>query len=134
MTEVIVFPDVEQVAVDYLDAELSARGDTASVHTAIPSPRPDRFVRVLRVGGPRRNLVIDEATIVFESWAARAKPSHDLAQLVRALVFAMTGQTIGGVDVKAVGEVGGLANLPDPVSDQARYTFTASVQCRGTAI
>lgn len=134
MTEVIVFPDVEDMLVAHLGAELSTRGDIATVHTAVPKERPGRFVLVPRVGGTARNLVIDDATIATESWAATEKQAHDLCQLVRAIMRAMAGQVIGGVTVGAVSDVGGPAKLPDPESNQARYIYTASVQARGSAI
>lgn len=132
--ETIVFPDVEAMLVAHLGTELSARGDTATVHTAVPKDRPGRFVIVPRVGGVARNIVIDEATIATESFAKTEGRAHDLCQLVRALMRAMAGQVIGGVTVGAVNDVGGPAKLPDPVSQQPRYIYTASVQTRGTSI
>lgn len=134
MAEVIAFPDVEGLFQSYLTTELGARGDSASVHTAIPNPRPDRFVIVPRLGGQRRNVVVDDATIGVECWAATNGQAHDLAQLVRALIHAAQGTTVGGVQVYRVQEFAGPARLPDPESHQARYVLTVSVSVRGTAI
>lgn len=134
MPEVIVFPDVEDALVTYLTAELAARGDTASVHVRVPNPRPDRFVRVPRVGGARANLVTDNATIGVECWAVRGKQAHDLAQMVRGLIFALKGQTAAGVRFYNVTEFAGPAELPDPTSNQSRYVFTVAVEARGAAI
>lgn len=135
MVEVIVFPDVEDLLVTYLGAELTARGDTATVHTRVPAPRPDRFVLVPRVGGTRRSLVVDSPTIGFECWAATDTAAEGLCSLVRGLVFALPRQPpVRGVQFYRVDEFGGPTNLPDPVSNQSRYVFTAAVSCRGTAL
>lgn len=134
MAEVIVYPDIEDILVGYLQAELTNRGDTAAVHVSVPNPRPDRFVLVPRVGGPRRNLVVDSPTIAVEAWAATPKQAHDLCQLVRGLLHAAAGSVIGGTPIYRVDEFAGPANLPDPASQQARYILTVSVSCRGAAI
>lgn len=132
--EVIVFPDVEDLLVTYLTAELAEREESATVHTQIPNPRPDRFVVVPRVGGTRRNLVVDSPTIGVECWAERPKPALDLCQLVRGLVLALPGRVVDGVPFYRVSEFGGPSNLPDTLSNQARYVFTVSVSCRGSAV
>jgi len=135
MAEAIAFPDVEDALQQYLTTELAARGDTATAHVRVPHPRPARFATVARVGGPRRSLIVDDATVAVECWATTPGQAHDLIQLVRALIHAAQATTLdSGVQVYRVQEFAGPAHLPDPVSDQARYTMTFSVQTRGTAI
>lgn len=135
MTEVIAFPDVEDLLVTYLGSALPARGDAATVHVTVPDPRPERFVLVPRVGGAKRNLVVDSPTIGLECWAATPGQAYDLCRLTRALVHALPGQTIGGVAFYNVEEFAGPANLPDGgLSGQSRYILTVAVSCRGTAI
>jgi len=134
MAEAIAFPDVEALFQSYLTAELGNRGDTATVHTAVPNPRPNRFVLVPRLGGQRRNTVVDDATIGVECWAATNGQAQALAQLVRALIHAAQGTTLAGVQIYRVQEFAGPARLPDPESHQARYVLTVSVSVRGTAI
>lgn len=133
--EVIVFPDIEELLVDYLTAELAANGPPVPVHVQIPNPRPTSFVTVPRVGGPRRSLVVDSATISADSWAIRPKAAHDLAQLVRGLFHALVGQTLGDTyPVYRVDEFAGPGNLPDGLSAHARYTQIFSVWIRGRSI
>lgn len=132
--EPIAFPDVEDLLVDYLTRELADRSDTATVHVDVPNPRPARFVLTPRVGGVRRNLVVDSPTIGFEAWAATKAQAYALCSLVRALVLALPGRQVGGVQFYKAEEIGGPVNLPDPVSEQARYVFTASLSLRGQAI
>jgi len=133
MAEVIVFPDLENRLVDYLAAALAERGDPAAVSVTVPNPRPSRFVLVPRIGGVRRNFVVDSATIAVECWDDTDAGAADLAALVRGLVGALPGQVLDGVPVYRVDEFAGPANLPDPRSAQARYTFTVSISYRGTA-
>jgi hypothetical protein len=133
--EVIVFPDAEALLIAYLTAALAAH-DWADVVVAVtmPNPRPVRCVLVPRVGGARRSLVVDAATIGAEAWAATETEAHDLAQLVRGLLAALPGRILDGTVVSRIEELGGPANLPDPVSGHARYTFTVAVHVRGRAL
>jgi len=134
MSQPVAFPDVEALLVEYLTTEFTARSETASVHTQAPDPRPDRFVLVPRAGGPSRNLVVDAPTIAVECWAATPGAAYDLCRLTRALIGALAGQVVGGVMFYAVGEFAGPQKLPDPDSNQARYIYTPTLTCRGTAI
>lgn len=134
MTEPILFPDAEDLLVDYLTAELTARGITATVHTEVPNPRPTAFVLVPRVGGTRRNFVVDAPTIGFEVWGDTAKDAADLGQIVRALVNALLGRSINGVQCYRVDELVGLTNFPDGVSAQSRYIFTTTLAFRGVVL
>lgn len=132
--EVIAFPDIEDLLQQYLTAALAARGDTATVHISVPTTRPDRFVLVPRVGGIRQNLVVDAATIGVECWASTPGQAFGLVRLVRALLGSAAGTVVGGVQVYRVTEAGGPANLPDPLSQHARYILTVEVAVRGAAI
>lgn len=130
--ELVVFPDVVVATLAALTDRLPELGYTGvSAVGWIPKPRPARFVRVLRVGGVADGLVVDDALVVVEAWAGSAYESSALAQACRAVVHGMAGQVIDGVTVYTVTESGGLANLPDPESDQSRHTFTVEVSCRG---
>lgn len=132
MNELIVFPDAIELVVNELRAELPAYGfGDATVITRIPSTRPEVLVLVRRLGGTRLNLVTDEPLIGVECWAPELEEAHDLAQMCRALVLALQGTTSGGVPVYRVTEAGGLIDLPDPLSSQPRFTFTAAIAVRG---
>lgn len=134
MSQPILFPDAEDLLVDHLTAEFAARGVTATAHTKVPNPRPTSFVLVPRVGGVRRNIVVDAPTIGFEVWGPTDKAASDLAQITRALVNGMAGHVIGGVQCYRVDELAGPANLPDGVSAQSRYVFTTTLSFRGKVI
>ena len=132
MTEVIVFPDAEQILGDWLAAQLTTQGLTVPVSTRPPDPRPTRFITLRRVGGARANLVTDAALISIESWAEQGSAALVLAQLVRGLLLSAPGR-LSTATVYRVREASGPGNLPDPVSEHARYTQTFEVRLRGTA-
>lgn len=132
--EVIVFPDVEQLLVEWLPGRLQAAGITVTVVTAVPSPRPAEFVRVLRVGGTAAEFYRDRATMLVEAWAGLESRAYEIAAVCRGLINALPGFDIGGYPpVYKVEEASGPANLPDPTSAQHRYTATYALHVRGVA-
>jgi hypothetical protein len=98
----------------------------------LPEARPARFVFVVRTGGPRRNIVTDQAQITVESWAETDEDAANLGQQVRGILNALPGTSIEGVPIYRVDEASGLADLPDPVSSQPRTTQTFSIAARGS--
>jgi hypothetical protein len=123
----IVFADATVVVVQGLDAGLAD-----PVLPRVPNPRPAAFYTVRRVGGPRRNIVTDSPTITVESWGGSDEDAADMAQLARAVLHDLLGTVVDGVLVCKVDEFSGPVNLPDPLSDQPRYTQTFSVALRAT--
>jgi hypothetical protein len=132
--ERIVFPDAVSTVIGALNAQLDDLGyANVPVRSKVPNPRPTRFVRVLRTGGPRVNIVTDSAQITVEAWAASDHDAHDLAQAARAVLNSLEGTVTSGATVYGINEFSGPAYLPDPESEQPRYTWSASVNVRGAA-
>jgi metal-dependent amidase/aminoacylase/carboxypeptidase family protein len=127
--EPIVFPDAVAVCCTYLDGVL-----LEPVRSKVPNPRPDAFYTVTRTGGPKRNLVTDEAQITVEAWGPDDETAHDMAQAARAYLNAMVGQTVNGAPVYRVDELAGPANIPDPLSEQPRYSQSFAVAIRGEVL
>lgn len=127
MPELVTFPDTVALLVSYLNDNV-----VEPVRSRIPTDRPTAFATVRRTGGPKRNLVTDQAQVTVESWGPTDEDAHDLAQDIRALLNALPGQIIDGVAVYRVDELSGPADLPDPLSDQPRYSQSFSVALRGT--
>lgn len=127
--EPIVFPDATAVVTAWLDSHL-----IEPVHSRVPANRPTAFVTVVRTGGPRRNIIADNPQVTVESWAATVEEAHDLAQTVRAYVNALIGETVNGVFVSRVDELSGPADLPDPLSEQPRYSQSFSFVTRGEVL
>lgn len=129
MTDLFVFPDAAAVVCVALVEELDVQAGTK-----VPNPRPTEFVLARRTGGPRLNLVADDAQISIECWAATDEAAHDLAQRARSVVHAMRGTVVDGVTVYRVAEFTGPQDLPDPISHQPRYVFTVSIAMRGSTV
>lgn len=124
MTEVIRFPSIQKLLV----AELRARLDVPVV-TRVPKERPSSFVRLVRVGGNRRNIITDRAMVTVECWGADIGTADDLCELTRAHIFALAPDV-----VRRVSEVAGPQDFPDPVSESPRYQFTVQIDTRGAAL
>lgn len=130
--EVIIFPDIEDLLSSYLENQLALHGNPVSVHIQIPITRPESFVTMPRVGGPRRGLVVDSATISVDSWAKRPAAAFQLATVVRGIIGALPGVTLGdNYPIYRVDEFTGPGNMPDPLSMHSRYTQAFSVWVRG---
>lgn len=135
VADLIVFPDVEALLATWLRARLAERGRPVPVGNKVPNPRPKSFVTVRRHGGARSSIVTDVPQVGVECWAESDGDAHDLAQLVRALLHSLPGQTLDGYTVYRLpadqDEFAGPANLPDPVSEQPRYVFDMPIPIRG---
>lgn len=101
------------------------------VSGSVPQDRPDTFVTVRRVGGPRLNLVADDATLTVEAWAESDTEANTLAEQASAAIRSLRGSSLDGVAVYRITEPSGPVELPDPVSEQHRSTFTVTVALRG---
>lgn len=130
----IVFPDVEDLLVQYLTVELPKYGRAVPVSVAVPEIRPSEFVLVPRTGGTNATLVSDAASIGVECWADTDAAALSLAQLTRGVLRALSGRMVDGVPFYRVDELAGPALLPDGVSQQARYVFAVSVHARGREV
>lgn len=128
MRPLVRFTNAVHVVGEYLKGVMPDE----TIGQRVPNPRPDRFVTLRRVGGVRRSLVSDAATITYECWGASEDDAAQLAQDVRMWLLAMPGHIFDDDrPVYSVTEVAGPAHLPDPRSAQARHVGTASVHLRG---
>lgn len=127
MAPQVVYPDATEMACDCVRDALT----DIHVGSVIPDPRPDEFVVIRRVGGLREFPVVDNPTLTVEAYSQTEQDAHDLLQLARAALFAAEGETHAGHQVYLVTDVGGPAALPDPETDQPRYTSTVALKTRG---
>ena len=125
---VIIFPDAVLVVIQYLRLHTKT-----PVYSRVPDPRPAEFIRVERLGGTRRNLILDRPRIDVECWSDSEAGAADLSAVVRAHVLAMAGKR-GDTTVYDVAEVSGPMWLPDSVSGQPRYSFAVEFSTRGTRL
>ncbi len=131
----VVMPDAVAVVIAVLSDYLPSLGYSSPVVVqAVPDPRPAEFVRVLRTGGRSATVASEEALVTIEAWSTFAQDAHDLAQAAKAIVMAMAPAVHEGVPVYRVLVVSGPALLPDPQSQQQRYTFSVAVHLRGAQV
>lgn len=123
----IVFPDAEAAMVGWV-----ADHTALPVSTRVPNPRPDRFVRVSRTGGPRTGRTLDVAQLTIEVWDLDSVAAATEAATIRAVVYDAAGRSVGGVQFARVEEASGPGNLPDPLSAHDRYTWSVTVGVRAT--
>lgn len=129
----VLHDDATAVVIVVLEERLSGSGFAdVPVRSLVPSPRPEMFVRVRRVGGVAEGLVLDGALVAVECYATGEDDAQDLAQVCRAILLA-SGGVHDAHQVVAVREASGPVPLPDPDSSQPRYTFTHQVWTRGTS-
>ncbi|MFF0942692.1 hypothetical protein ACFYE2_00480 [Kocuria sp. CPCC 205300] len=122
----ITFRDVEGDLIAYLSARLGV-----PVVDRVPSPRPARFVTVRRTGGPKRSPTVDAPLIDLEAWGARPADAQRLGGQMRDAVLELPAAEDFPSHVYRAREVGGLAYLPDPVTDQHRYVTKTEIHVRG---
>lgn len=108
----------------------SSFGGQLDVVNRVPATRPAEFVKVMGVGGVQRDRVTDVPTLAVEAWASTRSRAAALAYEVRGCIHSMEGDTFAGYSVQEVVEFAGPADLPDPLSDQFRYTATYAVAIR----
>jgi len=132
--QAIKFPPAEDLVISHLSAELPHYGSAATAHGSIPPARPDGYVVVRRAGGARKSIPVGSATLTIECYAPLPTQAADLAELTRAIVTAMQGTVVDDVTVYVVAEISAPQELPDPRTDDPRYTFTVSIDVRGSAL
>lgn len=130
MAEVIVDADVEELLIDWAGPALASRGVTRTDGSPLvvtdQLTNASECVAIYRVGGVRRNLVVDVPTVTFEAKAATKLRASRIARELRALVNALPGSELGGCAVNRVDEFSGPANLPVD-SAPCRYVFTVAI-------
>jgi len=130
--DLIEFPDVELLVADHLRDMLGATVLTRL--PAAPGTRPTEFLLVERTGGPRATIVSDRPQVTIEAWATSKPDAHDLIQQARTRLHGLRGTHSTGSTIYRTDEAAGPAWLPDPESDTARYTFTATLHVRGSVL
>lgn len=72
----------------------NAFGSYAVVSASLPKGRPERFVRVTRVGGGQQNPAIDNARILVECFAIDTSMVEAMCNTVRAALRNAAGTTV----------------------------------------
>ena len=122
-------PNVEMLVIQYLKAELTGSGHTVTVATNVPATRPAELVKVTATGGELRDVVVTEAQLAIECWAASPVLAGDLARDCQGILTEWPGHQAGGsfiYDCKARVPT----SFPDPDTRTPRYIFTVILTLR----
>lgn len=108
------------------------RADGFNAASIIPPEQQhsDGMVRVSRVGGGRKNIVMDEPRMLFEVWHHDDYEAAQLAQRIAARVEVGDGTVIAPHAKVTRAQVIGPVALPDPQSSLKRYQVTATCLVR----
>lgn len=124
--EIITFPDVEAVVVDYLTGAFAMLGESAVVATMVPNPRPSRLVRVTRTGGVRATVGHELPQVTLECWDSDGPGVANLASVTRGCIEAMHVSE-NGATVAFVREISGPTSFPDALTGLPRYRLTVQI-------
>lgn len=113
-----------------IEGELTTSLSTATGKPSATAPgEGDAFTVVRRTGGPARLRVADSPLFVIEAYARFEDDAIELMNASRLHVLGL--RRLGTAHVKRCTEVGGPANLPDPLlPTYARYTSTFEMVLR----
>ena len=124
--QTLITPDLVGALIDALNAVLDD-----PVVNIVPSPRPDRFVRLDILGGAGRiSPVASQHTITYEAWAATNPDAYQLAAQTCGELHRLGASIVGNVLIYRVDDTAAPGDLPDPDSAQARMVGTVGVTCR----
>ena len=130
--EVLVAPDVEQIAIDYL-LSYGLPGVGVEVGTFIPKPAKSAtgFVVVKSSGGlGRKSVALEERMLVVDLYAWDEVAASSLADLVHGILLTMNSRP----EVYRVSTFGGPYHQDNPLySDLSRYTINLNVLVRAAA-
>lgn len=120
----VAFPDAMLLTVDYLRPLLAP----VHVGTRVPRPRLAEMVLLRRIGGPRRNALIDDARLDVQVWAASDDGAERIAQDAR---FHLARICEVLPEVRQHSEETGPTLIPDAPSDVPRVLMTVVLSVRG---
>lgn len=128
----IVFPDVEQLVVDYLRNRPELAGILVDNRTPAGFDGTQRAVLVSRAGGVWvEDLQLDQPLVDLEVYGPDKPAAHSLANAARGALLSMRGATIGSAVVTDAVEADGPRWLPDYNHGAAsRYRSTTRLSLR----
>lgn len=123
----VTFPDTELVATGYLRSNLTG----VTVCTVLPADFEAPIVRVRRLGGAwRHRMVLDDARVDFDCWAATPAAVNDLVADVRAVLGAAKGYLADDGLITFTRELSGPIWRPEDRPDLYRKGLTHQLMIR----
>jgi len=116
-----MYPDVEALARQrLLDSSLGL-----PVSTAVPKPRPDRFIRLVASGGQQATIVHRETKLTIECWSAVSE--EDASHMAEQVYELMDAWELVPV---FTGWASTPYPQPDPKTGTPRYVMTCIIRTR----
>jgi hypothetical protein len=132
---VFIWPTAKPAVLTAITVLDEAFGEYAFVSAKMPiHNRPDRFVRVSRVGGGQENIATDVARILVECFAKDVGEVEAMCNTVRAALRNAAGTTVtttmGGVSVRHWGNES-VADYPHPdLLEYERWQVTGELSIK----
>ena len=129
----LVWPTPKPALLTAITVLTEAFGGYAFVSAKLPAhTRPDRFVRVTRVGGHLDNIASDGARILTECYAKDVRQVEAMCNTARTALRNAGGTTVvtteGNVFVRAFEDEHGPVDYPNPeVLDYERWQVTGTL-------
>jgi len=124
MIEYVAPPDSDAEITSHLAAQLASLGDRADVVTRVVATTSSRYVRVIRAGGGKTNLITDAPLVILECCDNDEVAAADLTRKVRAIMFHSAPGYVGNAWCSEINEAGTVFE-PDTESLKPRYVITA---------
>lgn len=120
VAEQLVAPSASKAVYEFLDANLSVPAGGI-----IPNPRPKKFVRVRTGGGSDVDVATVQPTVFVECYATKVEDAEELSLLCDSLMAkaSLEGWLLN-IPVRKIDTISRPQELPDPITDQARFTAT----------
>lgn len=128
-----VWPTPKPALLGAITVLTEAFGEYAFVSAKLPAnARPDRFVKVSRVGGDLDNIATDRARILVECYAKDVGQVEAMCNTARTALRNAGGTTVTADNIsmfiRAWDETSGPADYPNPdVIDFERWQFTGEL-------
>jgi hypothetical protein len=128
MVEQIRFPHAGTLAIALLNANLPS-GLTAykRVPASAGNPTPSEFIVVTVAGGIAETLITNAAQLVVDGYAATDARAYEICDVALSILRSADGLIRGARGFSYP------QNLPDPATNQIRYTSTGDVRVWGAA-
>lgn len=95
--------------------------------TQRPRDLPPEFIRILLIGGNRKNKITVSRTFAIEAWAGNSARAVELVEATYSIIHSLENSVVEGVHIGAVGDFALPADLPDPDTAHSRFTFTTEI-------
>lgn len=124
-----IWPTPKPAVLAAITVLAEAFGEYAFVSAKLPAQqRPDRFVKVTRVGGGQDSVATDTARLLIECFAKDVGQVEAMCNTVRAALRNSSGTTVGDAFIRSWSNESGPTDFPHPdILDYERWQLTGDL-------